>query len=216
MILTFKICGALRCDEICNMKTSDVEDLGDKYLVSIRHNKNEYPGQFIIGQLFYSHIRKYISLRPPDHFSDRFFVQYHNSKCTRQPVGRHKIGETPQLIATFLNLEDASRYTGHCFRRTAATLLSESGANMQKIKQLGRWRSDLIAQGYVENSIHNRQLIYQGIINGGEATNSSISKLSTSHEVTSELTRNKDNYNVEWSDFSEDISVNDLDKESGK
>lgn len=32
------------------------------------------------------------------------------------------------------------------------------------VKQLGRWRSDIVAQGYIENSMHNREMIYNGII----------------------------------------------------
>ena len=192
VILVFGICGALRCDEISNMIFNDVEDLGDKFLVSIGQNKNDYPGQFIIGNLFYDKVKQYILLRPPDQFSDRFFIQYHNGRCTRQNIGRHKIGEVPESIASYLNLENPKKYTGHCFRRTAATLLSESGANMQMIKQLGRWRLDIIAQGYIENSMHNRQLIYNGITHG-TTTSNSHSKVSTSKEVTTTTSNSHSN-----------------------
>ena len=154
----------MRCDEIVNMKVDDVDDIGNnKYLATIRENKNDYAGQFIIGQMFYDTITKYISLRPSGNTTDRFFVHYCNGSCTRQNIGRHKIGEIPKIIATFLNLENAKKYTGHCFRRTSATLLSESGANVQTLKQLGRWRSDMIAQSYIENSLHNRELIFDGV-----------------------------------------------------
>ncbi|XP_057319850.1 uncharacterized protein LOC130664103 [Microplitis mediator] len=34
---------------------------------------------------------------------------------------------------------------------------------MQMVKQLGRWRSDSVAMGYIENSMHNREMIYNGI-----------------------------------------------------
>ena len=145
------------------MKCDDITDLGDKFVVSINLNKNDYPGQFMIGQLFYDKVKNYMSMRPVDYTNDRFFVQYLNGKCKRQNIGRHTIGGIPKQIATFLNLKDAERYTGHCFRRTAATLLSESGASMQMVKQLGRWRSDIIAQGYIEDSLHNRQMIFDGI-----------------------------------------------------
>ena len=138
VILIFGICGCLRCDELTNMKVDDVEDLGDKYLVSINNNKNDYAGQFIIGIFFYQKIKKYILLRPVDQFSDRFFIHYQRGKCTRQNIGRHKIGEVPEKIATYLQLPNPKRYTGHCFRRMSATLLFESGANMQMVKQLGR------------------------------------------------------------------------------
>uniref|UniRef100_A0ABD2WYI8 Tyr recombinase domain-containing protein n=1 Tax=Trichogramma kaykai TaxID=54128 RepID=A0ABD2WYI8_9HYME len=89
---------------------------------------------------------------------------YHNGICTRQPIGRHKIAEVPQAIASYLKLDNPKGYTGHVFRRSTASLLSESEANMQMIKQLGRWRSDAIAQGYIETSMKNREMIYEGII----------------------------------------------------
>lgn len=148
------------------MKPNDVEKLNDKrFLVKINDNKNNYPGQFMIGALFYDKVDKYISLRPTDEVPDRFFIKYKNGTCFSQPIGRHTIGQVPSIIATCLNLENPKGYTGHSFRRSSATLLSESGATMQQIKQLGRWRSDLIAAGYIENSINNREVIYNGIIN---------------------------------------------------
>lgn len=154
----------MRCKEITEVLIDDVEDLGDKYQISMNDTKNNYPGQFIIGSMFCETVKKYISLRPPDKFSDRFSIRYWAGKCYRQTIGRHTIGGISEQIATYLQLPNPQRFTGHCFRRTSATLLSDSGANMQMIKQLGRWRSDVIAQGYVENSMHNRQMIFNGVI----------------------------------------------------
>lgn len=210
VILVFGICGCLRCDEITNLKVEEIEDLGNKYIVSINNNKNEYAGQFIIGNLFYHYVKKYISLRPPDQFSDRFFIKYNDGKCFRQPIGRHKIGQVAENIASYLQLPDPKRYTGHCLRRTSATLLSDSGASMQMVKQLGRWRSDIIAQGYIENSMHNRQMIYDGVI---QNASNNHSKPSTSAQITNV---NKTNYDLNWSDFSEDISFNNLTPISSK
>ena len=224
VILVFGICGCLRCDEIVNIKVNDVEDLGDKYLVSINANKNDYAGQFIIGNLFYDKVKSYILLRPSDYFSDRFFIKYSNGKCSQQVIGKHKIGSVPEEIASFLQLEQPKRYTGHCFRRTSATLLSNSGANMQMVKQLGRWRSDLIAQGYIENSMHNRQMIYEGVIQkGDQVTNKSVvqntttntdiqvtdPKPSTSAQVISQK-KDECNYEIAWSDFDDEFNLDPI------
>ncbi|XP_011686454.1 PREDICTED: uncharacterized protein LOC105449152 [Wasmannia auropunctata] len=183
------------------MKFQDVEDLNDKYLVSIHDNKNDYPGQFIIGNLFYSTVKKYILLRPTSNFSERFFIQYLEDKetCTRTPIERHTIGTMPKRIA-YLQLPNVKRYTGQCFRRTSATLLSDSGANMQMIKQLGRWRSDMIAQGYVENSMHNRQMIYNGITQ--KIATDIEPKPSISKETTT--VQENDGFEINWSE--EDIA----------
>lgn len=220
MVLVFGICGALRCDEITAIKTTDVEDLGNKFLVSINDNKNDYPGQFVIGGLFYSKVKPYISMRPEEQLHDRFFVQYQKGKCNRQPIGRHEIGEIPQMIATYLNLDNSKKYTGHSFRRTSATLLSESGANMQQIKQLGRWRSDIIAQGYVENSLHNRTIIYEGIVHNSRENNNrndlqvveSIVLPENTIVLTHKNNPESNDFNLEWSDFSEEFNVDNTNR----
>ncbi|KAH0549973.1 hypothetical protein KQX54_016452 [Cotesia glomerata] len=55
------------------MKVEDVEDLNGRYLVTINDNKNDYLGQFLIGNLFYPIVKKYIALRRSD-FEDDFDV----------------------------------------------------------------------------------------------------------------------------------------------
>lgn len=214
VILIFGICGCLRCDEIANMTVQDVEDLNGKYLVSINENKNDYAGQFIIGSLFYDTVKKYTSLRPTNPNTDRFFLRYWGGRCYRQPIGRHTIGGTPEKIASFLNLPNSHRYTGHCFRRTSATLLSDSGANVQMLKQLGRWRSDIIAQGYVENSMNNRQMIYNAVIQN--ATTDPESRPSTSAGVTIEHLDDNLNFNLNYADFDDDFSIDTIDPGSSK
>ena len=59
-------------------------------------------------------------------------------------------------------MDHPEEYTGHCFRRTGTTLLSNSGAPMI-IKQLGGWKSDTVAQLYVADSLENKNKIYDGI-----------------------------------------------------
>lgn len=132
----------------------DVEDLGSKYLVSVNNTKNDKPRQFIVGELFYDTVKQYTALRPSESFTDRFFIQYQKGKCHKQVIGKNKIGEIPQTIAEFLKLPNAKLYTKHWFRRTAATLLSDSGANITMLKQLGRWQSTSIAQGYLLNYLY--------------------------------------------------------------
>ena len=58
----------------------------------------------------------------------------------------------PKIIAQFLKLPNAEKYTGHAFRRTSATLLAESGADMAAIQRNGRWKSAQVAQGDVDES----------------------------------------------------------------
>ena len=112
----------MRCKEITEIKYSHVEDNNNKFIVSIYDTKTYTDRAFIIGPLFYSKVKQYILLRPQDQFTDRFFIQYLNGKCHRQVIGKNKIGLIPSTIASYLKLEDASRYTGHCFRRILCSL----------------------------------------------------------------------------------------------
>lgn len=135
VILIFGVCGALRCDELTKLKLQDLEHLGNKYIISVNDTKNYMPCQFIIGEHFYGIVNQYISTRPDDQFTDRFCIQFHKGKCQRQVIGKNEIGETSQLIVSYLNLENPKCYTGHCFHRTSATLLSNPGASTTILKQ---------------------------------------------------------------------------------
>lgn len=179
-----------------NLNIQDVEELdNNRYLVSIQSTKNDYNSstisasrELIIGSLFYNYVKEYISLRPVKNFTDRFFIRYQDGKCLHQVIGINKIYEIPQLIATYLGLKEPKRYTGHCYRRTGATLLADSGADFSKVKQLGGWVSDKVCHGYVENSIHNRQQIFDGVthaakINTATTSNNQLCKPSTSTAI---------------------------------
>lgn len=102
-------------------------------------------------------------MRPFDNFFDRFFIRYSQGKCYRQLIARHLIGGVPQKISSFLNLPILKRYTVHCFRKTTATFLSNSGVNMEMVKQLGRYWSNMTAMGYTKNSMNHRKMIYNVI-----------------------------------------------------
>lgn len=148
--------GACRKNELYNIKISDLKDLGSAILIAIPNTKTKKPREFTITGHFYSIIRKYWALRPSDVPSDNFFINFQNNKCTRQVIGINKLGNMPKQIATFLNLENPQEYTGHCFRRTSATTLVNSGANITTLKRHGGWKSSQVAEGYIENSLQNR------------------------------------------------------------
>lgn len=73
-----------------------------------------------------------------------------------QPIGINTFRIMLKKIAQFLNLPDFGQYTGHCLRRTSATLLADTGVDIQVLKRHGVWRSSTIAEGYIEKSIENK------------------------------------------------------------
>ncbi len=98
-------------------------------------------------------------MRPPGTSHNRFFIYYRSGKCTKQPIGINTFASMPKRIATFLGLENAARYTGHCFRRSSATILAEAGASLTTIKMHAGWKSSRVAEGYIENSINNKRKV---------------------------------------------------------
>jgi hypothetical protein len=110
---------------------------------------------------------------------DRFFLFYNNGKCTRQPVGINTFGQLPSKIAAYLTLEDPKTYTGHCFRRSSATLLAAGGGDLVSLKRHGGWRSSTVAEGYIGDCVEERIKIARKVF-GGTTTELSTSDTSSS------------------------------------
>lgn len=159
MAFIFGIAGACRREELAHLKVDNIEDLGHLLLIKIPDNKTNKPRSFTVTGEFLDYYRRYVLLRPTQGltFSEsRFFLRYCNGKCCKQVVGIHKFGSIPKEIATFLKLSNAEDYTGHCFRRTSATLLVDAGANLTSLKRHGGWRSSTVAESYIDDSIVNK------------------------------------------------------------
>ena len=74
-------------------------------------------------------------------------------------------------------------FTGHAFCRTSAAIVADSGASMLSLKRHGRWKSDRVAQGYVEKS-KSAQLEVASIISAETSTSSLASETSSSSNLS--------------------------------
>jgi integrase len=63
-----------------------------------------------------------------------------------QVVGKMTCKKFSEAIATRLLLPNPLHYTGHCWRRTAATLAANAGLSMAQLKCLTGHRSDTVLQ----------------------------------------------------------------------
>jgi len=141
------------------MKFSDISILENKISVVIPDSKTRIQRAFVITDVeWIDIIKQYINLRNGIE-SDRLFLQIRHGKITKQPFGHNSLAQFPKKIANYLELNDSATFTGHCFRRTAATLLSNSGADILQLKRLGGWKSNAVAEGYVETSISGQTKI---------------------------------------------------------
>jgi len=161
--LIFGITGACRREELSNITINDIQDFGSMLHIKLPYTKTNCSRSFTIEGEFYDIFKKYIDLRPANVQSDRFFLNYKNGKCTKQVIGKNKIGNMPKEIANYLNLPDPQAYTGHSFRRTSATLLADSGGDITTLKRHGGWKSSQIAEGYIEDSINKKKKIFNQI-----------------------------------------------------
>ncbi|XP_031350101.1 uncharacterized protein LOC116175885 [Photinus pyralis] len=191
VILIFGVAGACRRQELVFLQTTNVEDQEKHFLVKmgIIDTKTKKDRSFVIlpGKHNLLHIiRKYIAIRPKVTSHNRFFINYQNGKCTVQPVGVHKVGGVPSVVAKFLNLTNASSYTGHSFRRTSASLLANAGGSMTDIMRHGGWRSASVAEGYVEESEMTKVNVATKIL-GGAGPSSHRKEIEERHQMSGQL-----------------------------
>lgn len=124
--------------------------------MEIPKTKNCVPRSFTIIGGMTKIIEKYTALRPSNVKTERFFLNYQRGKCTVQPIGINKLRKNGQLIAEYLKLENPNTYTGHCFRRTSASVLVDAGADITALKRHGGWKSNTVAEGYINDSMLNK------------------------------------------------------------
>lgn len=168
------ISGALRRDELVRMTLEDIQEDKTVLIVTVPDTKTDQKRVFTITNQDYIRIYyKYVTLRPKRTAIRRLFLRYENGKCSAQVVGVHTIGKIPSMIAKYLGLPNSEAYTGHSFRRSSATLLANTGADISVLKRHGGWKSTTVAEGYVEDSIHNKNKISDAI-SGTVASSSNV------------------------------------------
>jgi len=175
------VCGCLREQELAFLDWSKVVDEGLRFRVMITHAKNTGPARevskFITNLTMTSKLKLYCSKFPETERVQRFFRKIDRSgHGTRIVVGKNTLATYPRRIAEFLGLEDADKFTGHCFRRTGATLLARNGASVMQLQTAGGWQSATVAQRYVAESDNTRLQIADRVFARGTAVDGSASE----------------------------------------
>lgn len=152
-VLALGVFGACRGDEIVKLTTDNVTDDGFEIVVRIPDSKTKEPRMYPVNIRFVKYIREYISLRPPNITTNRFFIQYRNGKFVNQVMGKNSISIIPKEVATFLGLANPKDYTGHSVRRSSTTIAANAGAGIEMLKRLGGWKSSTVCEGYIQESL---------------------------------------------------------------
>lgn len=157
--------GACRRQELYNLQFGDVQICDRTILVTVRNTKTKTNRTFTVTGSYCDLCKKYMELRPKTCSTSNFFINYSAGKCTNQKIGINKFGALGKTIANYLNLPDPEMYTGHCFRRTSATLLVDAGGDITTLKRHGGWRSTAVAEGYIDESMQNKVNVSNQILN---------------------------------------------------
>lgn len=175
--------GACRSDELYKLEISNVVDRKTVIIVSLIDTKTKKDRSFCItdkdcGLSVLEIVRKYVALRPENVPHNKFFINYRQQKCTIQPIGINTFYKVPKKVADFLELPNSETYTGHCFRRSAATMIANSGADLITVKRVGGWKSTSVAETYIEESVATKIAASKYILNGTATSASTSAELS--------------------------------------
>ncbi|KAJ3650176.1 hypothetical protein Zmor_021880 [Zophobas morio] len=94
----------------------------------------------------------------------------------------------PSVVAEFLNLPNPKEYTGHCFRRSSASLAADSDVDLISLKRLGGWKSSSVAESYIEESVERKKKICRQLL-GEKQNEPSTNTLLVTTEATSTTSR---------------------------
>ena len=133
--LIMGVTGACRRHELHQMKITNFNDFGTAVLVTIPNPGTKGVRKFIITEHYYEIYKKYAYLRPADVNDSYFFLNYNKGKCNYQRVGINKFGAMGKEIAKYLQLPNPELYTGHCFRRSSATILGDDVATLKRFTE---------------------------------------------------------------------------------
>lgn len=149
--------GMLRQNEVLQLEVQDMElhESDGEVVVKFPYaTKTRDQGfEYFVPEKLRSSFVKYIGqLDPRKGPTTRFLKNWSvQGKRRVQNMGEKKVRELVKKACKILNIPDKN-YTTHTFRRSAATILADNGVTMVNLKRHGRWSSDSVAEGYIDNS----------------------------------------------------------------
>ena len=126
--------------------TQSVNSTTNETTINIRFQRTKVTGvpekmlALITGRLEVPAIMEYAACFSKDQQTGRYFRKLSATRggvgitSTKQNVGHNTSAKTAYRIAIRLGLEEPILYTGHTFRRSAATICAESGMTLSEIQ----------------------------------------------------------------------------------
>jgi len=114
----------------------------------------------------------------------RLWRRRRNKTFINSPLGKNQFAAVPSKIAAYLQLSDASQFTGLFLRRTSSTILANAGISLINLKKFGRWKSDSVAQRYVDDSANQKETTAKALQNSITNTNTNTDMNNTTNTNT--------------------------------
>jgi integrase len=147
--------GLLRLSELDSLQFENFTFEPSAIWIKIQRKKQSgtrKPAVFVIDNpICIEIVTSYLQFFNVDQRKGRFLRYFQDGKGTERNIGKHKVAEYPKKVAEYLQLSPEG-YTGHRWRRTTATILSETDISLMQFKNAGGWHSDKVCQDYVEES----------------------------------------------------------------
>lgn len=135
MFIIFGVYGAMRGNELINMKLNDIIIRDNEIEVCIPESKKSNRTFIITKHIDPSLdaillVKKYLSLRPSIVKNNRFMIYMSNGKGVNRPVGRNRISKITKEIAEYLGFdkERIEKFSGHTYKKTGTYLLDLANA----------------------------------------------------------------------------------------
>ena len=98
---------------------------------------------------------------------------YKNFKVKAGSLFKHNSGngcgikfirKASRILAKMIEKQDYTKYTSHSFRRSSATMLVTNGATDSILSNAGRWKSQSVMKGYIQDNPEMKRKISNLII----------------------------------------------------
>ena len=173
-VVAVALCGGLRGQETNTIQFKDVKKTQEGFEITITRAKqrgenkqdlilvpfNKSDPAICFGSKLSNYLDSVSRVLGPFQPDDKLFKGCHSGiRFVNQPFGRNQLQKVGQDVAMELGLPDPEAYTGHCWRRSAASQAALAGASTTQLKKGFGWRSNDVALEYVDNThAHTRQL----------------------------------------------------------
>ena len=156
-IAVIAFCEGLRCADLISIICNDLEfDQTTGYWIKYNVSKQATVviNKFNVPMKYANYVTNYCNrLRDLKIFESRLWKTYRTKRdgsyYTSQPMGIHILSKIPMDIAKYLGLLHTESYTGYAFRRSAATVMAESGASSTLMRTHFNWKSETTATKYI-------------------------------------------------------------------